>query len=134
MAAQEAVGAAPTEAEAGKPLMKTYGEGKPCMAALMLLLLFAARQIPVELVYKMAAALDDLQNTGGADDGYGDEKKLRADSPAMVDCLCILKSCERGWEEKTGDRFMGVKGLGTTNHKRMSVGVRSWKGSLGQDC
>jgi hypothetical protein len=26
-----------------------------------------------------------------------------------------LKSCKKGWEEKTGDGFMGVKGLGTTN-------------------
>jgi hypothetical protein len=68
----------------------------------------------VELGYKMAAPLDALQYTRGADDGHGDGKKLRADSPARIDYICILKSCKRGWEEKTDDGTMGFKGLGTT--------------------
>jgi hypothetical protein len=62
-----------------------------------------------------------------------DEEKMREDSPAIVDCVCILKNCKNGWEEKTGNRFMGVEGLGTTNQKRIGTGMRSRKGSLGQD-
>jgi hypothetical protein len=101
MAAQEmarmapkAGGAVLTVTEAGEPLMKTCGEGKPLMAALMLLLLLAARLIPIELDHKTAAPLDALQNPGRADDGRRDGKKMRADSPAIIDYVCIIKTCK----------------------------------------
>jgi hypothetical protein len=81
----------------------------------------------------MEAPLNALQNPGRADDGCGDGKKMRADSPAIVDYVCILKSCKRDWEEKTGDGFMGVKGLGTTDQKRIGIGMRPRKRSPGQD-
>jgi hypothetical protein len=49
VAAQKAVGAAPTAVEAGEPLMKTCGERKPRMADIMLLLLLAARPTSIWL-------------------------------------------------------------------------------------
>jgi hypothetical protein len=73
----------------------------------------------------MAAPLAALQNQGEADDGRGDEKKLRADSHAIFDNECILKSCKRVCEERIGDGFMGFKGLGTTDQEKMGIGVRS---------
>jgi hypothetical protein len=103
------------------------------MAALMLLLVLAARLTPTEPGYKMVAPLAALRNPGGADDGHCDEKKLRVDNPARIDCGCILKSCKKCWGERTGDDFMGVKGLGTTDQKRIGIGMRSRKRSLGQD-
>jgi hypothetical protein len=53
----------------------------------------------VELGYKMAAPLNALQNPGRADDGRGDGKKMRADSPAIVDYVCILKSLSAAGKE-----------------------------------
>jgi hypothetical protein len=42
-----------------------------------------------EMGYKVVAPLDALQKRGRADDGRGDEKKLRADSPAIIDYVCM---------------------------------------------
>jgi hypothetical protein len=94
----------------------------------MLLLLLAARQTPREVGYKMAAPLAALWNPGEADDGCGDEKKLRADSPAIFDYACILKSCIRVWEGRIGDGFMGFK-VGITDQKKIGIGMRSRKRS-----
>jgi hypothetical protein len=41
------------------------------------------RLTPIELGDKMAAPLAALWDPGEADEGCGDEKKLRADSPAI---------------------------------------------------
>jgi hypothetical protein len=76
-----------------------------------------------------------LENPGEADDGCGDEKKLRADNPTIFNYACILKSCKR---ERTGEGFMGVKGLGTTDQEKMGIGVvlrkrsRGWKWLMGE--
>jgi hypothetical protein len=51
----------------------------------------------------MTAPLPTLQCPGEAGDGRGNENKLRADSPAVIDYVCILKSCKRGCEKTTGD-------------------------------
>jgi hypothetical protein len=44
-----------------------------------------------------------LQDPGGASDGRGDEKKLRDDSPAVIDYACILKSCKSNCEKTMGE-------------------------------
>jgi hypothetical protein len=62
-----------------------------------------------------------------------DEKKLRTDSPAISDYTCLLKSCKRVWGGKTDGGFLGDKGLGITDHKKMGISVRSQKRSRGQD-
>ncbi len=46
------------------------------------------------------ASLDVLQKTGRDEDSHGDEMKLRADSPAIIDYVCILKNCKRGGKKK----------------------------------
>ncbi len=83
MADQKAGRAPPMAGEAGAPPMKTCGKGKPHVAALMMLLLLGAWLTPIELGDKMAAPLAALWDPGEADEGCGDEKKLRADSPAI---------------------------------------------------
>jgi hypothetical protein len=95
----------------------------------MLLLLLAARLTPIELGHKMTAPLDAMQNRGRDNDGYGDGKKMIADSPAIIDYVCILKSCKRDWGERTGGG--GFEGLGTTDQKRIGTGIRSRKKSQG---
>ncbi len=43
---------------------------------------------------------------------------MRADSPAIVNYLCILKNCRRDWEEKTDDGTKGFQDLGATDQKK----------------
>jgi hypothetical protein len=107
---------------AGAPCMKASGKGKHWIAGLMLLLLLASVLTPIESGHKMVAPLAALWNPEEADDGHGDEKKLRADSPAIFeifDYACILKSCKKGLGRK--------KNLGNTDQKKIGISMRSRK-------
>jgi hypothetical protein len=53
-----------------------------------------------EVCRKLVVSLVFLWDPGQADRSRKDEKKLRADSPAMPDYLCIFKSCKRFWGVK----------------------------------
>jgi hypothetical protein len=55
----------------------------------MLLLPLGARLTPIELGNKMAAPLAAQWDPGEADEGRGDERTMRADSPAISDYVCI---------------------------------------------
>jgi hypothetical protein len=74
--------------------------------------------------HKVVAPLGVLKKTEGADDSHGDQKKMRADNPAIVDYVCILKDCRRDWEEKVDEGTMGFEDLGTTDQKRIGIGMR----------
>jgi hypothetical protein len=65
------------------------------MAALMLLLLLGARLIPIELGDKIVSPPAALWVPGEADGSHEDEKRPRADSAAMSDNICVLKSCKK---------------------------------------
>jgi hypothetical protein len=43
----------------------------------------------------------------------------------MSDYICMLKNCKRCWGAKADGRFMGGKGLGATDQRKMRAGARS---------
>jgi hypothetical protein len=81
-----------------EPLMKTCGEGKPRMAALLLLLLLGARLRPINFAEKMAAPLAAPWGLEEAD--------------AISDYVCTLKNCKRVWKEETNGGFLGGQDSG----------------------
>jgi hypothetical protein len=84
----------------------------------MLLLLLGAWLTPIELGDKMVAPLAALRDPEETDEGRGDEKKLRADSPAISDYACTyIKKLSKGLGRKTDGGFMGNKDLGTADQK-----------------
>jgi hypothetical protein len=53
------------------------------------------------------------------------KKRMRADSLAITDYVCMLKNCKRVWEEKTDGGSMELQ--------RIGIGMKSRKRSPGQD-
>jgi hypothetical protein len=66
--------------------------------------LFHGEQYIMELPQEEQSELELLQEerpqdeeTEGPDDGHGDGRKMKANSPAIVNYVCILKNCRRDW-------------------------------------
>ncbi len=104
VAAQEAAEAFPTAMGAGLPLGRDGGMWMAIVAAQeaapTAVEAGPPRDLDGEMGSMIAALLDALQYTIGADDGHGNEKKLRADRPAIIDLFVYERTLERVGEKK----------------------------------
>ncbi len=71
-----------------------------------------------------------LWDPGVADGSHEDEKKLRAESPVMSDCM--LKCGKRGCRERAYGSIMGDKGNRATDQEIMGADARSRERREGQ--
>jgi hypothetical protein len=81
-----------------------------------------AEASPVELCRKLAAPLVATRDPRGADGSHEDEKRLRADSPAIFDYMFMY--C-KSMGSKSDRKVTSDKGQGATNQGKMVTHERS---------